>query len=583
MPSITIWHRLEPRPQVGTLARGPEHRVPDPLFRGLQARVRDPLWMLSRQWQLGELVGDDAGSPVSATIQTESVPLTSYRPDPRGAASVPGASALAGSLPLEMRAEREPVALGLRGAVQLGLYFESLLRAIPAPAGVDVDQLVAAFRAAYSVDASAPAGGLSDDAAGGALRLAAAGRVTDGVRLYDAARGATNNVPPAPPVPASVAADVASVLQRFVRYRSELYAEPTADSAWASDALHYRFSVGVNDVALEAAEFRGGHLDWYSFSPGAAPLSGAVTAAPSVRDWTFLPQNLTFRGMPNARWWNFELGETDFGQLDAEHVDLAKLVVIEAALLYGNDWFELPVPLAVGTLSRVLSLVVADTFGGRTVIRPTEAQAPSGGRRWSMFKVASAATTLDFLALAPALGAVIDGPDVEDVLVARDEMSAMAWGIERKVPGPMDAAVDGYEPYLRRLAALPAPSTVAAGGPAIRYILGNSVPDNWIPLVPVKTALRDLVFRRGRMEITASGLTGAHAHGRVLEPWHPFYVVDEAIPRAGVVVTRYVRHARWSDGTTWTWVARRVRPGAGPGSSGLAFDIVEPIQPAPPP
>jgi len=160
-------------------------------------------------------------------------------------------------------------------------------------------------------------------------------------------------------------------------------------------------------------------------------------------------------------------------------------------------------------------------------------------------------------------------------------MSAIAWGIERKVPGPMDTAVDAYEPYLRRLAALGPPVTpsVAPGGPAIRYILGNSVPDNWIPLVPVKTPLRDLVFRRGRMEITASGLTGAHAHGRVLEPWHPLYVLDEAIPRTGVAVTRYVRHARGSDGSTWTWMARRVRPGAGFGSSGLAFDIVEPIQP----
>jgi hypothetical protein len=38
---------------------------------------------------------------------------------------------------------------------------------------------------------------------------------------------------------------------------------------------------------------------------------------------------------------------------------------------------------------------------------------------------------------------------------------------------------------------------------------------------------------------------------------------------------RSFRRARWFDGSKWTWVARRVYPGAGPGGSGLAFDLVE--------
>ena len=37
--------------------------------------------------------------------------------------------------------------------------------------------------------------------------------------------------------------------------------------------------------------------------------------------------------MPDSRWWNFEDGVTDFGQLDAEHVDSAKLLVMEFALV----------------------------------------------------------------------------------------------------------------------------------------------------------------------------------------------------------------------------------------------------------
>lgn len=31
---------------------------------GLAARIHDPLWLLARQWQLGEFNGKDAGTPV---------------------------------------------------------------------------------------------------------------------------------------------------------------------------------------------------------------------------------------------------------------------------------------------------------------------------------------------------------------------------------------------------------------------------------------------------------------------------------------------------------------------------------------
>ena len=47
------WERLEPS------ARDPE------LTPGLEARVHDPLWLLGRQWQLGELNG---GSGVGSAV-----------------------------------------------------------------------------------------------------------------------------------------------------------------------------------------------------------------------------------------------------------------------------------------------------------------------------------------------------------------------------------------------------------------------------------------------------------------------------------------------------------------------------------
>jgi hypothetical protein len=36
----------------------------------------------------------------------------------------------------------------------------------------------------------------------------------------------------------------------------------------------------------------------------------------------------------------------------------------------GNDWFVIPIDLPVGSLCRTQSLVVTNTFGERTLIRP---------------------------------------------------------------------------------------------------------------------------------------------------------------------------------------------------------------------
>ena len=65
-PSITSWMRLEPR------SRNAEMNT------SLQARIYDPLWLLARQWQLGEFQGEDNGSPVMARWRAESARLTRY-------------------------------------------------------------------------------------------------------------------------------------------------------------------------------------------------------------------------------------------------------------------------------------------------------------------------------------------------------------------------------------------------------------------------------------------------------------------------------------------------------------------------
>ena len=65
-PDSPVQHRLrrlEPLPPYGDLERG------------FQQEVADPLWFLSRQWQMGEHLAEDAGAPVGVTMAVAHTPI----------------------------------------------------------------------------------------------------------------------------------------------------------------------------------------------------------------------------------------------------------------------------------------------------------------------------------------------------------------------------------------------------------------------------------------------------------------------------------------------------------------------------
>ena len=553
----------------------------------LQAQVRDPLWMLARQWQVGEFLGQDTGSPVHATLGAEMQTVTTYRPGIDDTAT----AAINPMLPIEVHVERENVLLNLRGQAQHGLYFENLVRqgGVASPEAV-----IAAFRATFPI---APLPPDPEYATQDAVRYRAlmAGRVTNGEALYLSTTAATPN----PPLPAEAQnAGMTAVIAAFVAYRASLFSEPVQDSAWEGETLDYDFALGSpvpGDITvLNAPDFPGGRLDWYSFSLDSSQPNPAFTANPATVtpvSFDFLPSHVTFRGMPDPRWWNFEDAVTDFGQVDVETVDLAKLLVMEFALIYGNDWFSVPVPVTVGvtaaaargTLSRVTTLVVTDTFGVRTLIRPSEqTQVTPGEEPWSMYKLSGVGTRSDFILMAPTLGVVTDAPAMEEVLFLRDDMAAMAWAVEHQLQGDLDVAVDAYQMYLQKIATnpLPGPPQVTTGGPSVYYEMETPVPDNWIPMVAVQTPAGALYLRRGALE--APGAAGPiQPRAQILEPGGPYFVEDCAVPRSGVVVDRYFRYTRSADGTIFLWLARKSAVGTGSGWSGLRFDLVQDFGPPP--
>ncbi|MEA2327962.1 MAG: hypothetical protein QOE68_2921, partial [Thermoanaerobaculia bacterium] len=66
-PSITYWNRLEPSPRTNDL------------MQALGAGVADGLWGLTRQWQLTEFEGADAGSPAWIEVDTTTRRITAWR------------------------------------------------------------------------------------------------------------------------------------------------------------------------------------------------------------------------------------------------------------------------------------------------------------------------------------------------------------------------------------------------------------------------------------------------------------------------------------------------------------------------
>ena len=107
-PGITLWNRLEGRPRA------------DKFDRALRAEVRDPLWMLTRQWQMGEFRGDDAGSPIAVKVRIETTRLRKYQ-----AAGGP-VEPFDDNMPLEAHVERMPIPF-VQGAHEMSLDIRLLM------------------------------------------------------------------------------------------------------------------------------------------------------------------------------------------------------------------------------------------------------------------------------------------------------------------------------------------------------------------------------------------------------------------------------------------------------------------------
>lgn len=545
MASITIWNRLEPRCRTEDVAGA------------LTVPVYDPLWLLARQWQVGEFAGRDTGSPLTAQVQFSTASFDRFQ---SGTAPV---AAYDGTQPLETLVEREAVrpltgAVDLRQAAEAGLQFLRLLDA------ANLSRLRATYVGQYPL-------AVPPDADADTLRFASvvAGRAVDGIRLRADLGQAASGLPALPALSTADSAAVLPVAKTWIAWFDSLFSELATANSWSPARMEYSFAVAAAGDAngLVAQEYDGGSVDWYTFDHSSSALPGG-TAQPTATTRAATLAPVVFRGMPARRFWEIEDAAVNIGALTAGADDLGRMILREFALIYGNDWFQFPLAVPAGCQVTITSLNVADTFGINTTI-PHYATVDGAAGSWRMFALGSgaAATTADqanLLVITPSAVAGLDSAAIEDVLMLRDELAEMAWGVERTVVGASGFPLDRGLAW--RTSQPPATPPSADGLPT--YQLGSTVPDYWIPFLPVAAGSGPLQMRRGRLPTAGGGPAG-----KILA-YPALTVFLEELPQEGVHLERLYRYARGLDGSTLVWIGRQRSTGRGEGRSGLRFDYL---------
>jgi hypothetical protein len=277
-PAITLWNRLEGRPRE------------EDFGRSLRAEVRDPLWMLTRQWQFGEFKGEDSGSAVKARVQSSVTPIDrcAVKSDASDSA-YEKAAPYDVNFPLEAEVERERLwddepdaassLLALRA--QMGRHWMRLLKSD----GLAQPSVKAAVLERFAFEDVAEKPNPTDaeqletahirtDAASWQALKAVKGRLPDGRKLLEAVDDGAFDPWVDRRFDAAIRQPLKDLAKDFRRWFYRLYSQPQTgvEDAWAPSYLEYQFAVsapedegGKERAVLAAEQYHQGRLDWYAF------------------------------------------------------------------------------------------------------------------------------------------------------------------------------------------------------------------------------------------------------------------------------------------------------------------------------
>ncbi|GAA2108499.1 hypothetical protein GCM10009841_28990 [Microlunatus panaciterrae] len=517
-----------------------EPRQPQRDFdRGVAAEVADPVWFLGRQWQLGELQGEDAGSPVRVRATVARRRLDPVGGDPRWDPT---------RVPPEAIIESEPGdwwTIGRR--IRYGARFRAFVDAAALPAECYLRRPPPGSRA-YGTDLPAPYDAFSSDADGvGYL---------DGWQLWR--RRAELGIPEAP------FAEIPAV-------------EP--DDAWLPDQLCYQAEFRCAEHTFTVERHDGGRVDWYTVD-GDRPFAEAA-AEPVAGTVSVFPAQLTYPGAPHARYWQIEDAAVDLGGYPPDRSHFASMLLTDLLSTHGTEWFLFPIDTEAGHAVTLQAVTVLDGFGEEWSSAASPELAPPTD--WSLFRTDQAeGADFNTLLVWPTAVGPLSGAVLEEVILGVDEYSNLLWAVERRVNSR-----DVRTPSVEERGGLPLPPRADPVNVPVqdyRYLLGSDAVPYWHPY-----QLDEFEGRRRFLQSRLVDYTGAEAALMEPEPAarlltdprlggaQPVHAIDPAtVPVGGLVLRRRWQLARATDGQPVLWVGRERSPLLAPPARHLRFDVMQP-------
>jgi hypothetical protein len=591
---LTMWNRLESR----TLS--------NEFGRTLKSEIRDGLWMLSRQWQVGEFEAQDTGSPVFACLDWKYAPFDKIALANNTAGNI---KQISEDIPLETEVERILVQPDLGLQIEMGRHFTRMLkkRLSTTRSKSVLDKLLAINGMRFETINDS-----TDEAKYNNAQLlvntkmqqyidaAIFGKAVDGWVLYQRLSSETLSK-----IIGEDDATLDQIGQDFQEWFTTQYTQPenVEEDGWLPERLEYQFSASLQNEStdkkvLVAREYFQGRLDWYAMDYADQNDALHVDGLGANNDPAekgecrhLIPAQVQFPGMPNARWWEFEDGTINFDAMDAKLNETGKMVIAEFAMLYSNDWFVVPLRVPVGAAINLAPIVVTDVFGQRTIINHYE-NTGQASPHWSFFRMHHQekdinAQSDDCLLIPPVLSDYQEGKPIEEISFSRDEMANMVWGIESIVPDNLGNGKNGFEhalaikEYYKALEGAD-PEPPLDNEATIKYQVSTTVPENWIPFIAVRKegTIDDIILRRAAMPRVLQGfpirrirpLTQLLRSGMDDGSLPFFDICEEEVPPSGAIVKLKWQRSRWYNGKIALWQGYGKTNGRGERSSGLKFD-----------
>lgn len=606
------------------------------ITEALRFRGHDPLWMLTRQWQLGEFRGNNVGTAMAVKCR---IAQDNCQKDP-----------------IEPVTECINQPIDLLARAESGVYALDLIRQRAQCPAATLKSFAAFLAKHYPIKWEQEELMLDSDLTiphEVALnkcrqRFANAyrGKASDGYQLYrsfcDSIKANKQNddhifsQAKKQNIDLNLSSDnISKIMKAYVEWFQKKYLPGDAqNTCWQERDLCYEVRVSAGSEQYVGTQYQGGRVSWHTFD---YKEDRNVAANRHVSNVLSLPTPATYPGAPNKRLWEFEDHKVFMGNSVEQQSD-ANLVFMKFATMYSNDWMIIPLQTEIGMTISVVSIEVKDTFGDTiTISGNSRAGANDTVRenqeRWQMFtnslQNAEGGRAANSLFFTPQLAATLEGDPIEEVQMLRDEMANMVWGVETLISDGCGTSLDGNL-YATELAECvsqlydehrtkPAPKTFAflPDGEmqtktddsrltaAYKYLLQSTVPYNWIPFVPqhepgsdgfFTMGGREIILRRGKMpcyvwDVDAMGnkqlarkgvrpLTTILRNGlkRIeKDNWEekPLLINEEAVQATGMKLVKNYQRTRWLNGKTYNWLGIYNILAKTESSSGLEFDVLK--------